>query len=120
MSEKKPPIYPPPPKAAQRFVDAIGVEAAIDLMLSFGGSEIFLPSKPTNRNALERAIGLRNIEKLVASSVEMKTRVPLANKWLAKCLYAQGLSKAAIARKLRITDVRVRRYLSGSNAPPST
>jgi hypothetical protein len=46
--------------------------------------------------------------------VACKGRVPLAKKWLALCLRVQGLSVAAIARRLRVSDVTIRKYLSAA------
>jgi hypothetical protein len=45
----------------------------------------------------------------------VKRRVPLAKTWLAHVLAARGLPAAAIARRLRMSDVAVRRALK---APP--
>jgi len=46
----------------------------------------------------------------------LQRRVPLANPWVAACLHVQGLATNEIARKLRITDVTVRRYLTRYDA----
>ncbi|WP_168192222.1 hypothetical protein [Pararhodobacter marinus] len=41
----------------------------------------------------------------------MPRRVPLANAWLSAMLAWQGLPVSDIARKLRVTDVTVRKML---------
>lgn len=114
MSDMKP-FYPLSPKQAQRYVDAIGIEAAIDLFLNLGGSEVFLSIDPKGRGIVERLVGYHHAKTLAAASDDLKIRVPLANAWLARCLYAQGLSVAVISRRLRCADSTVHRYLAGQN-----
>lgn len=113
------PFCPSPPAHVQRYVDAIGVEATIDLFLNFGGSELYFSEEPKGKDMLERVIGYENAKRIAGESFDIKHRVPLANKWLAACLYAQGLSVVAIARRLRVSDVTVRKYLKGTNTPRS-
>lgn len=95
-------------------MDVLGTSLAIEFLLSFGGSEIRLSDTPQGKGMVERCVGPKHAAAL-AQALPLIHRVPLANPWLAKCLYAQGLSIAAIARRLRATDVTVRGYLKGNN-----
>ncbi|AVL53266.1 helix-turn-helix domain containing protein [Roseobacter denitrificans] len=97
----------------------MGVETAIEFLLNFGGAEIHLTTKPSRGGMVERVIGYEKTKRLVEVSINSKHRVPLANKWLAQCLYCQGLSIAAIARRVRRSDTTVRKYLRGTNTPRS-
>lgn len=108
--------YPLPPAHVQRYVDALGVELTIDFLLNFGGAELAIPRTPKGKSEVERLLGPKAVSRLIDVSDNSKHRVPLATRWLANCLFAQGLSKAAIARRLRISDVTVRKHLRGSNA----
>jgi predicted transcriptional regulator len=49
--------------------------------------------------------------------MRMVQRIPLAKRWLSEVMAWQGLSIAATARKLRISDNTVRRYLTGERPP---
>ena len=111
------PFYPVPPAHVPRYVDVLGIESTIDLLLNFGGSEIYVPADPKGNGMLESVIGYEKAKRLAEAAFDMKHRVPLANKWLADCLYVQGLSVAGISRRLRVSDTTVRKYLHGSNAP---
>ncbi|MEP5730736.1 MAG: helix-turn-helix domain-containing protein [Sulfitobacter sp.] len=109
--------YPLPPPHVQRFVDVLGVEATIDFLLNFGGAELYIPTTPKGKSDVERVIGPGKLQLLSEMSSALKNRVPLGTKWLAQCLSIQGLSTAAIARRLRVTDVTLRKYLHGRNEP---
>lgn len=110
------PFYPCPTAQVAPYVDALGTETAIEFLLSFGGAELTVSLSPKGRGMVERVIGLENTIKLGNHRDNMQPRVPLANRWLAQCLYAQGLSVASIARRLRTSDTTVRGYLRGTNA----
>lgn len=110
------PLYPRPTAQVQPYVDALGVETTIEFLLSFGGAELPVASDPKGNGMLVRCIGYQKAKQLADISHLLQNRVPLASRWLAQCLYTQGLSKAAIARRLRLSDVTVRSYLRGINA----
>lgn len=111
------PFYPLPPSQVERFVDILGVESTIDFLLNFGGSEVYIPETPKGKSDMEKVLGRAKMARLYEVADTLKIRVPLANIWLAQCLDAQGLSAAAIARRLRISDVTVRKYIRGPDAP---
>lgn len=111
------PFYSLPPAHVQRHVDVLGARTTIAFLLNFGGSELYIATDPKGKGMVEKVIGYEKTKRLSEASFAMKHRVPLANKWLAACLYAQGLSVAAIARRLRVSDTTVRKYLHGRNAP---
>lgn len=104
--------YPPAPVQAQRFVDTLGVVTTIEFLLNFGGSEVFLSGNPKGRGMIERVIGYEATAALQEVSDDLCFRVPLANKWLAQCLFLQGLSTNTIARRLRVSTVSVRKYIA--------
>ena len=109
------PFYPYPPAQVQTYVDVMGIPTTIEFLLNFGGAELSISEGPKGKGMVERVIGHELTANLGRSAHLLQRRVPLANKWLAQCLFAQGISAAAIARRLRLTDVTVRRYVHGSN-----
>lgn len=107
--------YPRPPAHIEPYVDVLGVSETIDLLLSFGGSEIYLTANPKGRSQLAAQIGVEKITALAEVIPQMKVRVPLAKPWIARCLRSEGLSVAAIARRLHVADNTVRRWLDGDD-----
>ncbi len=102
---------PPPCKAAARFVDVLGEHTALKLILELGGSEVFIGEQPRGRGMVETTIGYQSALALRAAMLEPSFRIPLATGWVAQCLYVQGMSKNAIARRLRVSDQTVRRII---------
>lgn len=98
------------------YVEALGVDLAVEFLLSFGGAEIYLAVSPKSRSRVAQMVGHDNAEALAAKSDRMQRRVPLANQWIAKVLKSRGLSNADIARRMRTTDVTVRSWLKQPDA----
>ena len=66
----------------------------------------------TGRSRLEIMVGPDRAKALAGHpAMQMKQRVPLASKWLARMLHWQGLSTAEIARQVRASDTTVRRWV---------
>src|SRR4051794_36485338 len=83
------------PQNVLLFVDLIGVEATATLMLTLGGSEIYMARRP-NRGLLERAIGEDLARKLGERFGQEHFRIPTNPRFLARFLKSQGLSGAKI------------------------
>jgi DNA-binding NtrC family response regulator len=103
--------FPRPPAQVAPYVDILGQELTLQLLLSFGGAELYIPHSPKGRSRIEALIGRDKVKALAQSDHLLRRRVPLANAWVAACLHFQGMATNEIARKLRVTDVTVRRYL---------
>lgn len=99
-----------PTAQVEPFHDVLGEDGTIDLLLEFSGTVLYLPKSPRN-STLARRFGVERVAALAERLGEMYVRVPSQNRWLAAILFQRGLSKADIARKLRISDVTVRKYL---------
>lgn len=107
--------YPPPPAHLEPYVRVLGADGAIEFLLTFGGGEIYLTTTPNRRARVVELIGLERASALAAAVGQMKVRVPTAKPWIARCLRAQGVTVADIARKLHVADVSVRRWLNDSH-----
>ncbi|OYU62493.1 MAG: hypothetical protein CFE30_09400 [Bradyrhizobium sp. PARBB1] len=105
---------PRPTAQVQPYVDALGVDLAIDFLLTFGGSEVSISQDPKGRGAYEALIGREAALRLAAQAHRLQRRVPLANPWLAAMLQWKGYSVANISRKLRASDNSVRAMLKKS------
>lgn len=112
--------FPKPPAQVAPYVDILGPELTVQLLLTFGGAELYIPHSPQGRSRIETLVGRDKVKALVKADHLLQRRVPLANPWVAACLHFQGLATNEIARKLRITDVTVRKYLSNYEARGST
>lgn len=107
--------HPRPTAQVQLFVDALGIDGAIDFLLAFGGAELYLPQNPRPDSKLVDVVGIEAARRLgaMAQNVMVPARIPTAKPWIARALFAKGLSKAEIARKLHVADLTVRRWVAG-------
>lgn len=103
--------YPPPPAHVAPFVAALGPALAVEFLLRFGGAEMHIADRPRARAAWAAFVGPEAAQSLADRAHLLPRRVPLANRWLSHCLAAEGQTTAEIARRLRCSDVAVRRYL---------
>lgn len=103
---------PRPPAHVARYVDALGPDAAFELLMHFGGADLYIAEDPKGRSELVAVIGIEGARALAEVADRLPRRVPTGKPWLAAMLRAKGLSKAAIARKLHSTDVSVRKWLA--------
>lgn len=95
------------------YVDVLGVDMAIDFLLTFGGSPLYWAKNPRQ----SRLTDLVGVEKAAALAVaaeanRLHPRIPLAPEWLARAMFAKGLPIAEISRRLHKSDTAVRRYIS--------
>lgn len=109
--------YPRPPAHVAPIVDALGVERAIRFLLAFGGGELYIASSPKGRARLAEVIGLDASEALAEIAHQLPRRIPTAKPWIAQCWRVEGLTTAAIARQLHVSDVAVRGWLKRVPAP---
>ena len=103
--------FPKPPAQIAPYVDILGPAMTVQFLLTFGGAELYIPKSPKGRSRIETMIGRQKVKALANSDHLLQRRVPLANPWVAVCLHYQGIATNEIARKLRITDITVRKYL---------
>lgn len=102
---------PRPTAQVEPYVKALGPELAVVFLLHYGGAELYIRTRPTERTKYAAVIGLEGAQALAEHADSMQRRVPLAKSWLTAMLDWQGHSVPEIARKLRVSDVSVRRML---------
>ena len=102
------------PANLRPYVEALGVEDAMRLFLSLGGSEVYLPNRSTRRSMAARTIGADQVDKLAAELGAGYIKVPLARQWIAATMQARGESLAEIARTVRVDVATVRKWLGPS------
>lgn len=101
-----------PPAQVQPYVKVLGVDGAIEFLLTFGGAELYMSSKPA-RSRLVDLVGRDKAAQLAKASEALPRRVPLAKPYIAAVLrHEKGLSVADVARKLHTSDTAVRRWLA--------
>ena len=111
---------PRPPAHVAPYVEVLGVDDAILLFTTLGGSETYIPSRPGGASAIVRLLGRDPVERLAQRIGGGIVRVPLAKPWVAAVWYGRGTPVAQIARDLGVTDWTVRRMLAsrtGAAAP---
>ena len=100
------------PAHVQRYADILGVDDAVKFLLTFGGTDLYVPHTPQTRSQLVQTIGRHKAEMLGRAFGGAHIRVPVAKPFIARALKAKNMTTAAIARELHVTDVTVRKYLS--------
>ena len=107
---------PRPTAQVEPYVTALGPEVALEFLLHFGGADLYIPEVPQERSELVAVIGIEGVHKLQEVRDRLQYRVPVANRWVARMMAWQGHSRAAIARRLRVTTTSVRKWLDNTDA----
>ena len=105
------PRLPRVPAQLQAYVDVLGIDGTVAFLLEFGGAEIYLTTAPKSRSRVVKLVGREKAIALARLQDRLQARVPLVKPWIAAVMFARGLSKAEIARRLHVTDVTVRNWL---------
>lgn len=102
----------PVPPAAQPFVEVIGLDAAAQVFLKFGGAPLHLAARePRQGSALVALIGMELATKLCQAMGPGHIKIPCCPVFLARYLQGKGNGVYAIARTLHRTDATIRAYL---------
>lgn len=106
---------PPPPAHLEPYVSALGVEKAIELFLTFGGTFLYIPRDPKGRSELVTVLGIEAAQALadLNARTSLPRRLPIGKKWIAQVLKSQGLPEAKIATRLHVSNVTVTNMLRG-------
>ncbi|WPY94698.1 sigma factor-like helix-turn-helix DNA-binding protein [Limimaricola variabilis] len=109
----------PTPAHVEPYVRVLGLEGAIEFLLTFGGAQLYLPHTPQGRSKLAQVVGIEKAARLAEVSDRLPRRVPTAKPWIATVWRSQGLPVDEIARRLHMSDVTVRKWLKKAAAAPS-
>lgn len=110
---------PDPPAHVYPYVEVLGTDLAIEFLLTFGGAELYMASAPKGRSRLVQLVGPGKAAELARAAGHLPRRVPTAKPWIAATWHARGLPVAEIARRLHVSDVSVRNWLSKARAAAS-
>lgn len=113
-----PPRDIPVPAQLRVFVDAIGVDRTVKLLLTFGGAPLYIGPKASAKSRVAREMGMDVARALSAVYDKLPSRIPTQKPWLAKVQFSKGLPVLEIARKLHVTDKTVRLYLKDETREP--
>jgi hypothetical protein len=102
---------PRPPAHIEAYVRILGVDGAIEFLLTFGGAELYLATSPKGRSRLAKQVGIEKATALAEASEHLPRRVPTAKPWIAQVWRHRGRSVADIARTLHVSDVAVRGWV---------
>lgn len=94
------------------YVDALGLEQAVEFILAFGGSYTYVSENPQDRSEAVRLLGREAVIRLAKRMGPGPHRIHNAKPWLAAYFrYKKGWTVNATARKLHVSDVSIRRWL---------
>ncbi len=108
--------YPPHPAHVAPYVEVLGPAKAVAFLVEFGGVRMYFPKNPQGRSDAEKMIGAEALHQLNKRLTDDYSRIPRPNTWLIHALKAEGLTVTEIVRRLRLTEVSVRKALK---APPN-
>lgn len=97
----------------------LGEAGAKDLARELGGRRIYVPHKPGDHHPITVAVGRRNADRLAGAYHGTAIDIPMMPDTCTEIrrLDAQGWTRAAIARKLKVTERWV--YMALRNGPSS-
>ncbi|MDQ0454696.1 hypothetical protein [Rhizobium paknamense] len=105
------------PAHIQPYVTAIGIEQAIEFLLAFGGSYVYLSENPQKGSSVAAEMGMDAAMRLAAKVGSGALYVPTAKPFIASHLkYNKGLNTNDIARKLHTTHKTVSKWLRSGEA----
>lgn len=97
---------------AQPYVDALGLDIAVEFLLAFGGTEVYLSTRPHERSQVADRFGADAAIRLAQRIGSGPCRVHTAKPFLAAYFrYKKSYNVVQIARVLHVTDVTVRNWL---------
>jgi len=100
------------PAHVQPYVTAVGIEKAIQFLMAFGGSYVYLSESPQTGSAVAEELGKDAAIRLAAKVGSGALYVPTAKPFIASHLkYNKGLNANDIARKLHTTHKTVSKWL---------
>ncbi|MBN9243399.1 MAG: hypothetical protein J0I98_11450 [Mesorhizobium sp.] len=100
------------PAHLRPYVDVLGVDAAVEFFLAFGGGYAYFSRNPEPQSPIAAVIGVEHAAALGRSTGGGTMRVPTAKPFIAGVLRERGLGTSAIARKLHMSEVAVRRWFA--------
>lgn len=100
------------PAHLRPYVDVLGVDDAVEFLLTFGGGYSYFSASPDAASPIAKAVGADRAAALARSTGGGSMRIPTGKPFIARALAARGLGASAIARKLHVSDVAVRGWLA--------
>jgi len=100
------------PAHVRHFVDVLGLDGTVEFLLTFGGGIAYFSLDPDPRTVVAAKIGVEATAAIAQRFGPGSMRVPTAKPFIAAVLRAKGEGTSAIARRLHVSDVAVRGWLS--------
>ena len=104
------------PPGVQPIADMLGDAALLRLLEAHGGCRLSVPGRFGEFDPLARLIGIKPARRLVAAYGPGVIAIPLCKRWRAALLRGQGLSYAAIGRRLGMHEQSVYAMLTKRGA----
>ncbi|WP_411037695.1 hypothetical protein [Shinella sp. BYT-45] len=103
------------PAHIEPYMTVLGVEGGIEFLLQFGGSYVYLSERPQDRSPVVELVGHEKAAALAKRIGAGGLRVPLGKPFIAAYLRANNWSINAIARRLHVSDVSVRKWVNDAD-----
>lgn len=110
--EKLPPLL-------QEIVKAVGLDGAMALAEAHGGNRIYVPRgrwRTRSEDVLRQSLSDQQITDLIGSFGGEFLAIPSAKRWVGIHLFEKGIKNSEIARRLKVGERSVRRWISATPA----
>lgn len=105
----------PPPADLAHLTGRIGAAATLALIEAHGGTRVAIPKSVSANSRLAQLLGVEAAAALAKWRGGETLKVPVARSWRIRLYRAEGLSYAAIAKRLGCTESTVHTHLSGAS-----
>ena len=106
------------PPGFARVADLLGDGPLLALIEAYGGTRMYVPKFVREEDFLAGGTGFAPMERLVRAFAGETLLVPLCKPWRMALLRQQGLSYAAIGRRVGMTEKGVQRAMASAQASP--
>ncbi|MBX3580810.1 MAG: hypothetical protein KF810_02790 [Rhizobiaceae bacterium] len=103
------------PAHLRHFVDVLGVDGAVEFLLTFGGAYAYFSLSPEPQSNIAAEIGVEATAAIAKRFGPGSMRVPTGKPFIAAVFRAKGMKPSEIARRLHVTDVTVRSWFADAD-----
>ena len=95
------------------LIEMLGEEVTLKLVETYGGTRRYVPQKLLEQHEMREALGDDGFEALQKCFGGFDLPIPQAREWRFHIYNRSGLSARIMARKLGLTERRVRQMMAG-------
>jgi hypothetical protein len=95
------------PETIRPVADLVGDGPMLALLEAHGGTRLYIPDRVTNASPLAQLLGLKPAQRLARAYGRDTITIPMCKRWRIELMRQQGLTYAAIGRRLGMHEQSV-------------